>query len=176
MIYFTADQHYEHDAIIQHCNRPFKNTKQMRHAFKRNWNNIITKDDITYFVGDFSMPEPRRREIFKQILNSLNGRKILVVGNHEIDKILFYAGDRGIGFEQVVYPYIEVEEFILCHDPTLSLVAPDKPFITGHVHQMWHTLRNCYNCGVDVNNFTPVSIDIIRHHFRQNTDIKVKGK
>lgn len=171
MIYFISDQHYEHSAAIQHSNRPFINIKQMRQSFKRNWNGIVTKNDTTYVVGDFSMSEPRQKEILKQILKTLNGRKILIAGNHEVNKFLFYAGDQGIGFDQVAYPYLEVEEFILCHDPTLSLVAPDRYFITGHVHQMWHTLRNCYNVGVDVNNFTPVSIETIRKHFSKIKEI-----
>jgi len=174
--FFTSDQHFEHRAIIDHCQRPFVSTKHMKNIIKKCWNRVVKEEDKVYVVGDFSLQSPKLRQIFKQILDNLNGRKILVVGNHEVDKIFFYAGDHGIGFEQVVYPYLEVEEFVLCHDPTLSIVLPDRPFIVGHVHQMWHTLRNCYNVGVDVNDFTPVSIETIREHFRNNTDIKVEAK
>ena len=175
MIYFTADLHLIHDNILKYCNRPFKDIRTMEFELIRRWNYVVQNDyDEVYVVGDFSMQGPHLREIFKKILRKLKGRKKLVAGNHEIDKLFFYAGDRGIGFEQVVYPYIEVEEFILCHDPTLSIILPDRPFIVGHIHQMWHTLRNCYNCGVDTNNYTPVSIDEIRKHFRENTTIKIK--
>ena len=166
MIYFTADPHYRHEVIIKYCNRPFNNSLEMEKGFIKNWNLVVSKEDLTYIVGDFSMEGARNRWIYETILKKLNGRKILIPGNHDLDKIYYYAGDRGVGFEQVCYPYKEVEEFIVIHDPTAGIIFPNRPFITGHVHQQWHTMHNCFNCGVDVNNYTPVSIETIRTHFK----------
>ena len=38
MIWLTADPHYMHDAIIESCNRPFKNSVIMDRALIRNYN------------------------------------------------------------------------------------------------------------------------------------------
>jgi len=172
--FVTADLHLDHEGIIDICNRPFKNTKIMANQLSKNWNSVVKDGDIVYIIGDLSMEGAQKRYTYEHFLKKLKGRKRFIPGNHDIDKYRFYAGDQGIGFEQIIYPWAEVEEFVLAHDPTLSIVLPDRPFITGHVHQMWHTIKNCYNCGVDVNNYTPVSIDVIRTYFREHTHIKVK--
>lgn len=166
MIYFTADWHLRHEGIIELCHRPFKNMTEMERVFTKNWNSLVVDDDIIYVVGDFSLESGRQRQWYEDALGRLKGRKILIVGNHDNNKIYFYAGDKGIGFEKVSYPYELVEEFVVIHDPSAGIVFPNKPFITGHVHHQWHTMLNCYNCGVDVNNYTPVSIETIRDHFK----------
>jgi len=171
--FFTADLHFGHGGIIEICTRPFNHMRHMEKSLIRNWNSVVSEDDMIYVIGDFSMKTKLHRGFYENIMNKLNGKKILICGNHEIDSTLFYAGDNGVGFQQVVYPYLEVEEFILIHDPVSSIVFPNRPWITGHVHQMWHTMRNCFNCGVDVNDYTPVSIETIRDYFKKQKEIKI---
>lgn len=166
MIHFTSDWHLRHQGIIEICNRPFKSLVDMERTLIRNWNAVVGDEDTVYMVGDFSLESARQRQWYEDTLAKMRGRKILVVGNHDNNKIYFYAGDRGVGFFKVAYPYELVEEFVVIHDPVAAIVYPEKNFITGHVHQQWHTMHNCYNCGVDVNDYVPVSIETIRSHFR----------
>ena len=44
------------------------------------WNCKVPKDGHTFCIGDFSMSKPQRTS---EILERLNGRKYLVIGNHD---------------------------------------------------------------------------------------------
>jgi Predicted phosphohydrolase len=48
----------------------------MNEHIKNKWNEMISNDDIVYIVGDFA------RRDFKNYVNSLNGKKIFIQGNH----------------------------------------------------------------------------------------------
>lgn len=177
MKFFTADLHFGHENIITSCKRPFKNATHMDKTIVRNWNRVVGEEDWVYVVGDVSMMGKNNRGFYENIMRRLKGYKVLVGGNHDVDSLRFLAGDRGIGFVQVAYPFLLVDEFLLWHDPVPPAVSfPHWPAITGHVHTMWHTHENCFNCGVDVNGFTPVSEDAIRQYFLENTDLKVEGR
>jgi calcineurin-like phosphoesterase family protein len=104
MRYFTSDPHYYHKNVIRYCNRPFtrnvdklteltggfapafelnlaieRDVVEMNGALIANWNSIVTPEDEVVVVGDFSMAL-RPVELYT---NRLNGRKILVAGNHD---------------------------------------------------------------------------------------------
>ena len=53
-IYLLSDTHFAHQNIISYSNRPFVNTASMDNAIIQNWNSVIGKDDIVYFLGDFT--------------------------------------------------------------------------------------------------------------------------
>lgn len=50
----------------------------MNEVIIKNWNEVVKKDDIVYFLGDFSFCS---REQVKELVAKLNGRKIMVAGN-----------------------------------------------------------------------------------------------
>ena len=54
MKFFTSDQHFNHINVLKYCNRPFKDSQEMDEILIYNWNTIITPNDSTYIVGDFS--------------------------------------------------------------------------------------------------------------------------
>lgn len=76
-IWVTADTHFGHAAICKHCNRPFETTQEMDETLISNWNARVKGNDIVYHLGDFSWKPP---EIY---LNKLNGKVVLIKGNHE---------------------------------------------------------------------------------------------
>ncbi len=160
MILFTADPHYGHDMIIVHCNRPFRTAKQMDNTQIRNHNLVVSPDDDVYIAGDFSMYGSTHVDILRNYVRKLNGRLHLIGGNHDIDGYRLYEK---IGFTSIHYPYLEVEEYVVVHDPALSQVNNrDRMFVGGHIHDMFKTMKNFINVGVDVMDFTPVSIDKVR--------------
>jgi len=159
-IFLTADPHFTHELILQYCNRPFKTLKEMENALITNWNNVVSKNDIVYVLGDFSFGDNHQR--YKKILKNLSGRKILIMGNHDDNRPRFYVS---AGFESVHYPYINIGEYTLCHDPALSQVDRNRKFIIGHIHDLFVKHKNCVNCGVDVHNFTPQPFDYITSLF-----------
>ncbi len=173
MIWFTSDCHFGHTNIIKYCNRPFKNVDEMDNELIRLWNESVKPDDTIYIAGDFCMKLAKHRRYYEYIVNQLNGKKILIPGNHEIEKYNFYCGDRGIGFWSIHYPYIEVEGFPVCHDPSLATADRSKWFLCGHVHNQYHICGNVINVGVDVNNYRPISLIDIKA-LAANNKIKIE--
>ena len=95
-IYITSDQHFFHDNIIKYCSRPFETHKDMNQIIIDNYNEIITPEDTVIHLGDLSANVRKHIPAFKDILNSLNGNKILLRGNHDHQDDQFYLDN---GFE-----------------------------------------------------------------------------
>ena len=79
MTYFTSDQHFGHFNIIRLCGRPFETVEEMDEALLSKWNAKVKADDTVYILGDLFF----RAAKVEPILKALNGRKHLIVGNHD---------------------------------------------------------------------------------------------
>ena len=155
MIFFTSDQHYHHDRIIEYCNRPFKHTRDMDNTILHRYNSRVTDDDVVYFIGDlFDLQLGKNLYIVERMINKLKGTKILILGSHDFLKPFEYVE---LGF-QSVHTSLQVMDFILVHDPAVSCIDRSKPFLCGHVHTLFKVQKNVINVGVDVWNFFPVSL------------------
>ena len=80
MIYFIADTHFNHTNIIKYCNRPFNNTHEMNEYIIQKWNSVVKKDDTVYHLGDVGFGSLQE---VKNLVERLNGTKILLRGNHD---------------------------------------------------------------------------------------------
>ncbi len=142
--------------------RPFTSTEEMDETMVDNWNKTVRPQDTVYHLGDVVIA---RR--YLETVKRLNGRKILIRGNHDIfkDKDYYEAG-----FEQIHGVRVFVDQFILSHIP----LHPDcvgerfKRNVHGHLHgnrimkQVFRsfTIDPRYLCVcVEQINFTPVSFD-----------------
>lgn len=127
--YFViADTHFSHQKIIEYCNRPFKNLWEMDHNLIKLWNESVSNKDYVFMLGDFAFG----KEAVKEITPMLNGRKILVKGNHDTYSNSFY---RECGFEEVSKYPILFDFCLMSHEPLLlSQTTPYFNFY-GHVHQ-----------------------------------------
>ena len=78
---FISDPHFGHFNVIRYDDRPFRTLHEMEDVLTENWNKRVRPGDTTYILGDVSWinngPDNRA------ILNSLNGKKILITGNHD---------------------------------------------------------------------------------------------
>jgi calcineurin-like phosphoesterase family protein len=79
MTYFTSDQHFGHFNIIRLCSRPFETVEEMDEALLSKWNAKVKADDTVYILGDLFF----RAAKVEPILKALNGRKHIIVGNHD---------------------------------------------------------------------------------------------
>lgn len=163
MIYFIADTHFYHKSIIPYCNRPFQSIDDMNESLINNWNSVVNKNDTVYFLGDFGFSTTER---LRDIVNRLNGYKIIIRGNHDRDR-----GEiswKNIGFNEVItekqYKLIYVDknnnirEVYLSHEP---LYIKDEDFnIHGHIHNT--PLNNEYN-NMNPNNHLCVSVEMINY-------------
>lgn len=78
--WFTSDTHFGHARIIELCNRPFANVDFMREMIVNNWNAIVSPSDRVFHLGDVALG-PIHDSL--QVIKRLNGRKTLIIGNHD---------------------------------------------------------------------------------------------
>lgn len=52
MKYYISDLHFGHKNVIKYCNRPFKNTDEMREGLISRWNSKVKPSDTVYILGD----------------------------------------------------------------------------------------------------------------------------
>ena len=140
-IFFIADTHFGHEKIIKLCNRPFENLQDMQNQLIQKWNNKVSNEDTVYILGDFCFKMSKQDAI--QILNILNGKKVLIKGNH--DK---YVGQRDFDecFEKIC-DIVQINEdklqMVLCHYPIIDYAGMyyGAKMIYGHIHNKFSTLR-----------------------------------
>ena len=161
-MWFTADLHLFHKNIINYCGRPFGSTHQMHKTLIENFNAFVTYDDDLWILGDVAFIGNSNWETLRDLLKKFNGRKHLVLGNHDCLKPFKYME---IGFD-TVHTMVQVEEFWLVHDPALAIPLEDEHVLCGHVHHLFTKARNVLNVGVDVWDYEPVHIEVIREQFR----------
>ncbi len=167
MIYYTADTHFGDGRIIRLCNRPFKTLSEMNSEMVRRWNAVVDANDDVYIIGDFAYGY---RGDLKLLTDSLKGKLHLIPGNHDGN----WLRNRHYRNLCDVRPLISTINdagrlVVLCHYP---LCAFDGSLtggyhVYGHVHNNYNEpnfgllgqLKNSYNAGVDVNDFTPVTLD-----------------
>ena len=128
-VYVIADTHFGHANIIRYCNRPFTSTEEMDKVIIQNWNKVVSNKDIVIHLGDVGMGG---KDYIKNIISQLNGKKILIKGNHDNYSDEFY---REAGFHTVSrFPIIYNNFFIMSHAP-LQL-SETTPYFNcyGHVH------------------------------------------
>ena len=108
--------------------RPFTSTEEMDETMIERWNAKVQPQDTVYHLGDVVINKK-----YLHLVERLNGRKILIRGNHDIfgDEQYYLAG-----FEQIHGVRVFVDKFILSHIP----LHPDcvterfKVNVHGHLH------------------------------------------
>ena len=166
MIYFISDTHFHHSNIIKYCNRPFDNVDMMNYTLIGNWNSIVRDDDTIYHLGDFCLSSD---DEIKNIFNMLNGKIILIRGNHDRKSVKYYEK---LGFNVLTPVPIILEEFklMLSHMP----LSDDKILdgyinLHGHIHNKaiigdylkTYDINKHINLSVDVTDYKPLSLDEI---------------
>jgi len=125
------------------------------------WNETVKNhSDIVYILGDFTLQGRKSKDWFLQVARRLRGRKILVLGNHDILNPFDYVD---AGFESVHTSLVfEQDKLFMCHDPAWSVAVPnDYITLCGHVHDSFKLLkdkRTILNVGVDVWDYRPIPL------------------
>lgn len=130
-IWVTSDTHFNHKNIIAYENRPFPSVPDMNNELIKRWNSVVGPDDIVIHLGDFALGPTADLD---WLIPSLNGHKILVLGNHD------HASQQrflNAGFEAVQKYWLlqDAERIILCtHRPQDGAKLPHHLHLYGHVH------------------------------------------
>lgn len=166
MIYLISDTHFNHTNIITYESRPFASTAEMNDAIIKAWNSVVSKDDIVIHLGDVGLG---RESSLKEIVPLLNGKKILICGNHDNKSKHFFLS---CGFTEVFHTLTLTEQgkvIYLSHDP-ISRPGDGSPYdlhFYGHVHSKgidsnYPTISHNGAClCVERWNYTPVSLDTL---------------
>lgn len=129
MKYFLiSDTHLNHANISTYCDRPENFTE----LILKRWNERVRPQDTVIHLGDVAIGP--RKHIAEQI-RLLNGKKILVRGNHDLHSSVGWWADNGFDFacDGMVF-----KGCLLTHHPALSLPHSCKINIHGHLHNIWH--------------------------------------
>lgn len=178
--FFISDTHFGHKNIITFKtgdNKPlrdFASVEEMDECMVTRWNSVVKSQDTIYHLGDVVI---NRKAL--PILDRLNGRKVLIKGNHDIFKLKDYVKY----FDDIRAYKVMTEDGIICshipiHPESLSRW---KLNLHGHLHSnmikkttsyydmeahmvKWHEIPDYrYMCiSVEQINYTPISLDEIR--------------
>lgn len=172
-IFFTADLHFGHRRIIEfHPNRG-ADLDEMHDRLIHNWNDEVGRRDEVWVLGDFAMgPSAAIPSYFQQ----LNGRKHLVVGNHDHGptKRLPWTSVHDL-HEWKQKPH----RAVLCHFPLLTWNGAHHGvwMLHGHSHGLLgpqHTTR--MDVGVDTHpEMRPYHLDEVAAYMAGRTYDPVDG-
>lgn len=160
MVYITSDTHFGHSNVIKFENRPFKDKEEMDEKLIQNWNRVVQPEDLIFHLGDVFLSGAKRSEC---IASRLNGRKILILGNHDAFSMTKY---KNMGF--MPYKHYFYKGYLLTHKPaheTPLRIAVEsgllKQNVHGHTHSQIEGMEpSLYTCVcTEMTNYTPVLFD-----------------
>lgn len=180
MEWFTADLHLGHGSILNYCKRPFVNIQEMDREIKSNFFRLLKSKDELYILGDLSL----KREYSINFLQVLKNNGIIIHfirGNHDYnvkDSELLHYCETVSNIKEIT---IKGHHITLCHYPMRSWNKAHHGawHLYGHVHGRLHLKEKCYDVGVDINEFKPISFDQLKKimKYKLNQDHRdINGK
>lgn len=161
--FYISDTHFGHANILTFKNRDgtplrvFDSVEDMDEHMVKCWNERVNTQDTVYHLGDVAI---HHRNL--PILSRLNGRKILVKGNHDTAKLSQY-----MKYFADVRAYDRKDGIICSHMP----IHPEsiERFginIHGHLHNNTLNDPRYFNVSVERINYTPISRDelLVKYH------------
>ena len=157
---FISDPHFGHKNIITFRKddgsllRPFSSVEEMDEFMVDKWNGRVRPHDRIYVLGDVAI---NRKAL--SILDRLNGRKVLIKGNHDIFKLKEYTPY----FKDIrAYKILPKHGIICSHIP----IHPEslnrwKTNLHGHLHSKTLEDTRYLNVCMEQLNYTPISLEEI---------------
>lgn len=153
-IWLISDTHFGHNNIIKYCNRPFASTDEMDWYIVEKWNEVVKPQDHVYHLGDVYMGQTRN--YMDNLLSKLNGKKRLILGNHDNGKDQLLLKH----FEKVML-WRNFEKVILTHVPLRedSIPGGSRINVHGHIHDK-KSPEGPYKCVcVEQTNYSPINLE-----------------
>lgn len=83
--FYIADTHFGHQRMLEVQPRAFSSIDEHDETMISRWNKVVSAEDIVYHLGDFASGLGDHDRI-RSLFGRLNGRKYLIIGNHDTDK------------------------------------------------------------------------------------------
>ena len=177
--FVISDTHFSHKNILTFTNgekplRPFSSMEEMDEYMISKWNSVVSPEDHVIHLGDVVFAQTGF-----ECLGKLNGKKTLLMGNHERHKLSKY-----LEYFDDIRAYKEYNDCILSHIPVHeSQFERWKANIHGHTHSI-SVKKNYalfgevddprYFCvSVEQINYTPILITDVLNKLRER-GIEVK--
>lgn len=141
-VFVTSDTHFGH-RMVSKVYRGFDNTDEHDAALVKAWNELVPEDGIVINFGDVSFTN---KEKTKWIIDSLNGTKYVIPGNHDNSKNLdFWFGENVLPqllAIQVIDPKEQTRRlrFEASHYPLAAWNGSDHGAL--HLHGHLHSRNN----------------------------------
>jgi calcineurin-like phosphoesterase family protein len=133
-IFIISDTHWGHKAATETFKRddgtplrPFATVEECDEAMVENWNKVVAPSDKVYHLGDVIMPKDKKNAA---IMHRLNGTKVLIKGNHDMESLDFYKQ-----FFKDVRGSHRLDNIVLTHIPVHpGSLTRWRANIHGHLH------------------------------------------
>jgi len=154
-VFMISDLHINHKNMVK--KRGFAKPDDMWQLIKYNWNQTVHKKDKVYILGDLTMETADY-----SWLDELNGRKVVVLGNHDLEK----HSRELLNYVDNVVGCMKYKKFILTHIPIHeSEVDRFKGNIHGHIHEKILVDTRYFNVCCEVVDYRPVLFeDILKEY------------
>lgn len=164
--FLISDTHFSHANILQFEAeaRPFSSVEEMNEKLIENWNSVVGHNDIVWHLGDVLFGNKNFH-----ILDRLNGRKNLVLGNHD------HYG-KGVATYMEYFRDIQAskkyDDYLLTHVP----IHPSQFYrfagnVHGHLHSK-HVLdadgnkdRHYVNVSCEHTALSPIAWELVKERF-----------
>lgn len=166
-----SDLHLGHEHVIDFAERPFVDVADQDAQLWRAWAEDVDRDDIVVVVGDLAMGPARNAATWARVAHA-PGRKILVVGNHDVNWREADWREIGGSGELRLYPegFDEVRALLVAPgDPPLvwtQYPLEDVPDgwvnVHGHEHHAPPRSAAHVNVGVEQLEYRPIRLDRLR--------------
>lgn len=160
-----SDPHFFQTNIVKFHNfdgtktRPWDDHVKMSEDLIEMYNDLVDDKDRVYILGDVAFT----RRSLNNSVPRLKGRKVLVKGNHDVDKLSYYAQH----FDDV-RSYVVKKGFVMSHIP-LHPACLERWGLNIHGHLHGNNIKNqdgsedlrYYNACVEKTGFRPKLLDEI---------------
>ncbi len=157
-VWFTSDNHMGHDNIRKYCNRPFETVEEMDESIIANWNSVVRQGDLVYVLGDFCF----RGKPPNHYLRRLIGDKILILGNHDKERIARASAFKEV--HELHKIFLDGHHIVLCHYAMRVWNGSHRGSwaLHGHSHGKLAGSGRSFDVGVDCWNYYPISYEQVR--------------
>jgi calcineurin-like phosphoesterase family protein len=160
-IFFISDTHFGHANIIKYSQRPFTSVEEMNEVMVQRWNTVVRPGDHVYHLGDVAFNRPSL-----QIVRRLVGKKRLILGNHDQERMQDYAA---VGFQKIMGARV-FGGVLFTHYPVHPMSAGDngndlvkiKGNAHGHIHERSAPVGPYVNLSVEWTDYNPVSLEEVQ--------------
>lgn len=171
-IWFTSDHHFGHTNILEYEKyaRPFDTINEMHEVMIERWNRVVGSGDTVFHLGDFCFGKHNLH-----LANRLNGKKKLILGNHDT-----YPSADYLRYFEKLYGVVFWRKCVLSHTPLHPSGLGSRWFLNvhGHLHSkvvsdlctyantadgklFYEPDLNYFNVSVEQNNLTPFHESVI---------------